>query len=161
MAHSKTLDLTGKTFGKLTVIEKGGSCNHHVRWICRCECGELTIVSKQNLWKGTTRSCGKSGCREWRHSGKPRNPRIKMEGRVQGMITILRKDKTKKPAEWVCRCSCGALFSVLSSAVSKRRTCGSQECQRKVRGWNKKTTGSPDVDQASEEDRESHPPNLS
>lgn len=49
------LDLTGKKFGKLTVIDKA---NEKGYWNCVCECGNTKKVSASNLQRGATRSCG-------------------------------------------------------------------------------------------------------
>lgn len=54
------IDLTGKKFGKLTVIkissnrEKNGS----LRWICKCECGNVKEIRGSHLKSGLTTSCG-------------------------------------------------------------------------------------------------------
>lgn len=60
------IDLTGQTFGRLTVIERaenlypapGCSNGSRVAWRCRCECGRECITTGQALRKGTTKSCG-------------------------------------------------------------------------------------------------------
>lgn len=53
------LDLVGKVFGKLTVIEYvGNDKNHKTKWRCRCECGGETISLGSNLTKGGATSCG-------------------------------------------------------------------------------------------------------
>lgn len=52
-------DLTGKSFGRLTVlIQKGEDKTRHLLWICRCECGKKIFAGGGNLNKGTTQSCG-------------------------------------------------------------------------------------------------------
>ena len=52
-------DLTGQRFGRLTVIGRGESgLNKSTRWICRCDCGNQTLVYGGNLRQGYTRSCG-------------------------------------------------------------------------------------------------------
>lgn len=56
---TKALNLLGQKFGRLTVIKrvtndkKGDSC-----WLCKCECGNETIVKGYRLKNGHTRSCG-------------------------------------------------------------------------------------------------------
>lgn len=53
-------DLTGKTFGKLTVLYKTDKrdSGRHIYWHCKCECGtELDIVSI-SLKSNSTKSCG-------------------------------------------------------------------------------------------------------
>ena len=53
------LDLSGKTFGKLTVIKNIGDDGFcHTKYECMCECGNITIVSDANLRYGHTKSCG-------------------------------------------------------------------------------------------------------
>jgi len=60
-------DLTGKTFGKLTVMEladpiitKNGG--RKIAWKCRCECGREKIVRATDLSSGNTQSCGQCKC---------------------------------------------------------------------------------------------------
>lgn len=53
------IDLTGKKFGRLTVIEEAGrSKQKAVKWRCKCECGNETIVVSFSLRSGDTKSCG-------------------------------------------------------------------------------------------------------
>lgn len=41
----KRVDLTGRVFGRLTVIEYAGSDKKwQAFWRCRCECGNETVV---------------------------------------------------------------------------------------------------------------------
>lgn len=54
----KAIDLTGEKFHKLTVMEKAQSQNGHARWVCKCECGNITIVKGIHLRTGHTHSCG-------------------------------------------------------------------------------------------------------
>lgn len=56
-------DLTGKKFGKLTVIKRVE--NHvqpsgasYTRWLCKCECGNEVTVRTSDLTRGHTKSCG-------------------------------------------------------------------------------------------------------
>jgi hypothetical protein len=55
----KIIDLNGKAFARLTVIEfagqkKGG----RALWRCRCECGKEAVVPGDCLRDGRSRSCG-------------------------------------------------------------------------------------------------------
>lgn len=60
MKTIKSLDLTRRKFGRLTVIErvfpnaKSGSA----RCLCKCICGSEVIVQEVNLKSGNTESCG-------------------------------------------------------------------------------------------------------
>ena len=55
---SELIDLTGKKFGKLTVIERSFNGNfNQTRWLCKCDCGNEVIVQSENLRNGVTKSC--------------------------------------------------------------------------------------------------------
>lgn len=60
----KFMDLTGKRFGRLTVIERAENYispngkYKQTRWLCRCDCGQYKIVHATSLRRGLTRSCG-------------------------------------------------------------------------------------------------------
>lgn len=57
------VDLSGKRFGRLTVIEKAKSKTSpsgakRAMWKCKCDCGNETVVWSYSLIKGRTQSCG-------------------------------------------------------------------------------------------------------
>lgn len=53
------VDLSGRTFGKLSVIERtSNSRTGSTMYRCRCECGKETIVSGGHLTDGAIQSCG-------------------------------------------------------------------------------------------------------
>ena len=55
----KLRDLTGQTFGRLTVLERGDSLGRvGVYWKCRCECGNECTIHANAIVRGHTRSCG-------------------------------------------------------------------------------------------------------
>ncbi len=51
-------DLTGKTFGRLTVTGRSENVGVHVSFLCLCECGSSIKVRAHSLKRGDTRSCG-------------------------------------------------------------------------------------------------------
>lgn len=53
-------DLTGRTFGRLTVLRRDTShpIGASVYWIGQCSCGKVVSVSADQLRKGETKSCG-------------------------------------------------------------------------------------------------------
>lgn len=52
-------DLTGKRFGKLTVIGRIGSDKRRqALWRMQCDCGATTLVPTVSLKRGNTKSCG-------------------------------------------------------------------------------------------------------
>ena len=52
------IDLTGKKFGRWTVIERAPSTSRNAKWLCRCECGNEKIVPASVLRNGSSKSCG-------------------------------------------------------------------------------------------------------
>ena len=55
----KAVDLTGKIFGKLYVVERAKSLdNKHAYWRCRCDCGNEKIIRGSNLTSNMSHSCG-------------------------------------------------------------------------------------------------------
>ncbi len=50
-------DLTGRTFGRWTVLEKAERTSSQL-WLCKCECGTIKKVNHSSLVNGTSLSCG-------------------------------------------------------------------------------------------------------
>lgn len=58
---SRMIDLTGKTFGRLTVLGAHGMSKeglNHVLWKCLCSCGNSKVILGPSLRNGKTNSCG-------------------------------------------------------------------------------------------------------
>ena len=51
-------DLTGLTFGRLSVIRLGIKQGVNYHWVCQCECGNTTSVRGSALRSGESLSCG-------------------------------------------------------------------------------------------------------
>ena len=59
VSQVKLCDLTGQTFGELTVIKREFIPNKKgTYWMCECKCGNNTVVREDHLKNGTTISCG-------------------------------------------------------------------------------------------------------
>ena len=54
----KKENLTGRKFGRLTVLEEERSPSNRLKWRCQCECGGFCSVSPDKLKSGHTKSCG-------------------------------------------------------------------------------------------------------
>lgn len=54
------IDLTGKQFSKLRVVDRNeiNSKSGNARWNCKCECGNSVVVIGSHLRSGHTSSCG-------------------------------------------------------------------------------------------------------
>ena len=98
----KKLDLTGQRFSKLIVINEGEpriepSGKKKIRWNCRCDCGNIVLVSTDNLRSGHTTSCG---CLV---------SRTNLAGQRFGRLTALELIKNRG---WKCQCNCGNIVYV-------------------------------------------------
>lgn len=96
-------DLTGKVFGRLTVLGRAEEKPRY--WICRCSCGKEKLVYSGNLIRGLIKSCG---CLNSEATMK-RNL-IDLTGKIFGKLTVIGmadRDRFKGLPRWVCKCQCG------------------------------------------------------
>lgn len=69
------LDLSGRRYGALTVLEVWG--RHYkgvIYFTCRCDCGTVFITQRQALTSGRTRACRWPGCPHTVHRTRPALP---------------------------------------------------------------------------------------
>lgn len=99
------IDLTGIKFGKLLVCERRGSSpkDQQAIWLCKCECGQKTIVKAGNLKSGKVKSCG---CFK---GGKGESRKYKQyTGKKYKYLTVIKEvDKIGQSRAWLCKCICG------------------------------------------------------
>lgn len=55
---SAVKDLTGKRFGRLTVVKFHHMAHAQSYWECKCDCGTVKIICRSGLVSGETVSCG-------------------------------------------------------------------------------------------------------
>lgn len=54
----KLVEMVGRRFGRLTVVERLPSPARRIRYLCLCDCGTLTDAYGENLRNGHVKSCG-------------------------------------------------------------------------------------------------------
>ena len=131
---NRVIDLTGKTFGRLTVIAHQGVNDKGVHmWLCRCECGNETIVRGDALRYGQTRSCGCLAHEAHVALGKGSAGRksarfIDITGQRFGYLTVLDRadNNAHNQTRWRCRCDCGRETIVVAAKLRNGHTtsCG-------------------------------------
>ncbi|MDO4267025.1 MAG: transcriptional regulator [Eubacteriales bacterium] len=115
-------DLTGRTFGRLTVLYRTENRRSRTFWVCRCSCGKLCSAAAHDLKAGKNRSCG---C--LRRISPPGFTDI--AGRKFGRLTALyvtpERDK-KGSVFWHCRCDCGTELEVTENNLvhGNYQSCG-------------------------------------
>lgn len=112
-------NLTGQTFGRLTVLEEAGRDNNgKVLWKAQCTCGNITIVRGSDLLKGSIISCG---CYKSEKLSKD------LIGKRFGRLTVIKRiGNNGKQAIWLCECDCGNEINVTTNHLTTGNTqsCG-------------------------------------
>ena len=124
----KKPDLTGKKFGRLTVIEKLPISKNPTYWNCICECGKNKITTYTSLNTGLTQSCG---C--YRIDQVIKKCRINLAGKKFGRLTVINETSHhKNRTAWNCLCDCGKKAIAITSSLRNgmTRSCG---CIRRER----------------------------
>lgn len=93
---SRVKNEIGNVYGKLTVIEQSPSKNGKAMWLCKCECGELTIKPGRDLRNGKIVGCGK--CKNYKNEIGNRYGRLVVESKI---------GTSKNGVIWLCKCDCG------------------------------------------------------
>lgn len=56
--RGRRIDLAGRVFGNLTVLDQNMRRDGDLYWLCVCGCGARAWKRADNLLAGRTRSCG-------------------------------------------------------------------------------------------------------
>ena len=130
--NRKFNDLSGQKFNKLTVIQRGedellSNGNTQIRFLCRCDCGNKTLVRSTSLKSGSVKSCG---CiRKELLKGKNledltglRFGRWLVKYRADDFI----EKSGKKATMWCCECDCGVIKDVQAGSLKSgdSKSCG-------------------------------------
>jgi len=125
----KRLDLTGKKFGRLTVLGFAGNNKHRqATWLCKCDCGNTTTSVGGGLTGGRIKSCGCSR-------------RLDLIGKRFGRLTV--KDFSERKdgrTFWLCECDCGNEITARVDSLTSGETqsCG---CLRRTDIFGKRFSG--------------------
>lgn len=119
----------GDKFGLLTVIDKcvdrdKSGC---IKWVCRCDCGNIVSVRSSYLRSGTTKSCGciKSKIKD-------------VKEQRYGRLTVIdfhhkHTDGKNHATYWRCKCDCGkeVVVSQANLHSGKVKSCGCLNVERR------------------------------
>lgn len=113
----KLIDLTGKRFGRWTILKRvmpNTKWDAH-RWICKCDCGKIKILQGRTLKNGTSTNCG---C--WRLDD--------LTGKTFNRWTVFKRGRDTKAGrpQWVCECECGKTGLIPASNLrsGSSKSCG-------------------------------------
>ena len=132
-------NLAGKTFGKWTVLDDYiQGKDRHIRWLCKCTCGNERYVSSTKLRNGKSLCCGcdrgekiKAAVHLKMNATQEEDERKVVEalaGTVVGKLTVIgpmgRDPSNRKTIQ--CRCSCGTQSYIRLTKIlnQKVKSCG-------------------------------------
>ena len=120
-SEAHLIDETGHRYGYLTVLRRVQSCRAAARWLCQCDCGNLTEVDGCHLRNGSVQSCG---CKLYESKNG-----IDEIGKVYGKLTVLEQAPRRQNNThifWKCKCECGNIVEVQGSYLrsGSARHCG-------------------------------------
>lgn len=119
-------NLTGKKFGRLTVLnmEPQRNKNNEVLWKCQCDCGNICFRTSSNLKKkNQTHNCG---CYNKEHT-KNLNKK-NLIGKKFGKLTVIEElnQRIFGSVVWKCQCDCGKYCEIPTNRLTtgKTKSCG-------------------------------------
>ena len=108
----KLINLKNKRFGKLIVLEKCQTeKGKSTKWLCKCDCGNITQKFANSLLRGSATSCG---CDRFED----------LTNKKFGKLTAKKLLVNKK--KWLCKCDCGNIIEVYPCNLKsgKSTSCG-------------------------------------
>lgn len=126
----KKLDLSGKIFGKVTLISNTGNLDKtgSYLWNCECSCGNKFTAPSYHFTRKTrpTVSCGCGN-------------RDDLLGKTFGKWTVMSLDSVRGTGYntyWKCRCACGAEHSIRGTCLTKEQSMSCHTCASRDNGLN-------------------------
>lgn len=124
------IDMTNFQINKLTVlhISDNRTASGCIKWVCKCECGNICEVDGSRLRSGKAKSCG---CESKKALEKGRGLKFQdLTGQHFGKLTVVKRieDKiynTRCFVQWECQCECGNSCNVIADNL---RTGNTQSC---------------------------------
>lgn len=130
-ANNKPFDEVGKTYGRLTVLERiENDKNSRAMYKCACECGKITFARGVDLRTGKKRSCG---CEIQDYHRSLTKDEV---GNIYGRLTVIAPSHMKRhnDVSWECLCACGTIkiVSGVDLRAGEVKSCG---CLLKENHW--------------------------
>lgn len=126
----RSIDLTGKIFGRLKVLYYCGKNKRSSNvWVCECECGKIKVIETYALTKGITKSCGCLIREALLRANEAKNTKLReqMIGRKFNRLTVKSiAEPVNNRSQYICECSCGNVITVSGSSLITNNTqsCG-------------------------------------
>lgn len=133
------IDMTGKKINKLTVlsISNNRTASGSIKWICKCECGNICEVDGTRLRNGKAKSCG-CASKQALKIGQGNNFKD-LSGKKFGKIKVLNRIenkiyKNRSFVQYKCQCECGRYLNVIGCNLSSGNTQSCGKCNENSHG---------------------------
>lgn len=120
----KQKDLTGKKYGKLTVLQRlTEKEDGYYLWLCKCDCGGMIKVNTKRLNRGTITNCG---CVPKNNAKKGQVAEDITGQRFGNLVAIKRAENKRGRTAWLCQCDCGNMHIATTKELKegKCKSCG-------------------------------------
>ena len=129
------IDLSGKSFGRWTVLEGAEERSSGLYWLCECECGTIKEVRGASLSRGESTGCVKCKCHGIPHKD--------LTGMIFSKLTVISKAPNKgTKIMWKCKCNCGELIQRSTYGLISGSAKECLDCQYSSRGTHRLSKGS-------------------
>ena len=125
------VDMIGRTFGRLTVVEQteGKQKDRQAWYLCRCQCGKRIKARGTSLRRGQTASCGCLRVDMTRRRNKETaEEKVHMLGKRFHYLVVQERLETRRHGSciWRCLCDCGNYHNVTTHNLNsgKVKSCG-------------------------------------
>lgn len=103
--NTKKINIIGKKFSKLTVLEECKERDKHnkIMYKCKCDCGKIVIVNGNNLRVGNSKSCGCMNHKPNMHNFKHGKIHTRLYRTYHGMKNRCYNKNNKDYKDYGCR----------------------------------------------------------
>lgn len=143
----KIKDLSGKRFGRLTVLERAddyvtASGRRKIAWTCVCDCGKKKVATSNDLLRGHTKSCGclaneiaKKTIKSASIAGCEMKLEVRGEliGKRFGSLAVIGMAGKADCGSYrvLCQCDCGEIMPVIINSLKTGNTTKCQKCRQR------------------------------
>lgn len=121
--------MTGKKFGRQTILYEGPKKGNIICQHCKCECGNEKDVRGADLRNGSSKSCG---CLQKEQTSKSNT--INLLNQKFGKLTVIEKTSKRNNGSiiWKCQCDCGNIVETSSIYLlnGDTKSCGCLQKER-------------------------------
>ncbi|WP_099301876.1 AP2 domain-containing protein [Bacillus sp. Marseille-P3800] len=119
------LDLIGQRYNRWTVLKEAERTKSNKRtFLCKCDCGNTSVVQMDTLRNGNSKSCG---CLKLERAKETSTKDL--TGSIFGRLTALKivgYKASKNSNVWLCDCSCGRQTTAYTNQLTSgdTKSCG-------------------------------------